>query len=79
MVNRSIVLDTYRENISVNLAYIRYLTRDIGFLKTLAEESQDDEIKLILGQLIAHETQLIDSVRREIENDRAVVEKLSRV
>ncbi len=82
MVIRSNVEEMYRESISNNLDHIRNITRNIGVLRSLAErykDYQDHELKQLISHSILDEVESINSVRREIEHDRARLEEFNRV
>jgi len=66
----------YKERIENNLQELRSLQKNIGEMNKLREEnSLDWEIEEMTRKIIFDENQLIESLKKEIENDREDLKK----
>lgn len=72
------VTELYQEYEQINTEYMQILTESIGIEVALAEGAEPDMQELIRG-LIAEDKNKIESLRKEILNDRATVTELKRL
>ena len=77
MVIPSTLLEFYRERIEDNLAFLQYLSRDIGEMNRTREACREDwELEELIREIIFDETQAMEDLRKEIENDRKTLRDL---
>jgi hypothetical protein len=77
MVNPSLQIEFYRERIEDNLAFLQYLSRDIGEMNRFREACREDwELEDLTRAIIFDETQAMEGLRKEIENDRKTLRDL---
>ena len=77
MVIPSPQIELYRERIEDNLAFLQYLSRDIGEMNRIREACREDwEIEELIREIIFDETQAMEDLRKEIESDRKTLRDL---
>ena len=69
--------EVYQEKIEDDLAFMRYLARDIGEMTELREAAGEDrKLEAIVRHIVFLETQTIEALREQVIYDRKVLKDL---